>query len=191
MPGLKTVTVVLFIALTAAGPLVAEEEIIEGDDGNAVIRQVDRDDEREPPRRPSVPWTPKMFARTFSLGGELAKRVGYSYTNPFGDTVEWEPEVNDVIWFGGFSMRFFFSGSNWGIGFEGLYLDSAKIDNSMTYASSSYSGYGYYANVFKPGTMTWLVKWLWDFDILFRIPVVPGLLVNGGAGLTMEAVTWV
>jgi len=207
----------LFLTLALFRPLSAEDEIIEDDDGNAIIRTVVKPDgnqdgqvtqpsrtdrtaterkvvddrDREPPRRPSIPWTPAMFARTFSLGGELAKRVEYSYTNPFGDTVEWEPDVNDVIWFGGFSMRIFFSGSNWGIGFEGLYLDSAKIDNSLTYASQSYAGYGYYGNVFKPGTVTWFVKWLWDIDILFRIPIVPKLLVNGGAGLTMEAVTWV
>lgn len=135
-------------------------------------------------------WRDQMLSRQLSVGLELAHRLGYSYTNPAGEEVDWKAGVNDITWFAGFNARYFFGKSYWGIGFEGLILDFDTIEGSSTSISSGYNGYGYYTHILQVNTETTIVKWLIDLDLLFRFPVTPKILVNGGAGLSFDMVTW-
>jgi len=135
-------------------------------------------------------WKDKMLSRQLSIGLELAHRLGYSYTDPAGNETEWQPGVNEITWFGGFNFRYFFPKSNWGVGFEGLVLDMETLNSTDTSVTSGYDGYGYYTYIYQTNTETTLIKWLVDIDLLFRFPVTPKLLVNGGVGFTIDVVTW-
>ena len=135
-------------------------------------------------------WKDKMLSRQLSIGLELAHRLGYSYTDPAGNETEWQPGVNEITWFGGFNFRYFFPKSYWGVGFEGFVLDMETVTSTDISVAQGYTGQGYYTYILQTGTETTYIKWLVDIDLLFRFPVTPKLIVNGGAGFTFDMVTW-
>lgn len=151
----------------------------------------DEDDVDAPGRSSrSGNWKDKMLSRQLSGGLELAHRLGYSYTDPSGQETEWQPGVNDITWFGGFNLRYYFPKSYWGIGFEGLVLDVDTLTSTSTSVSTGYNGYGYYTYIFQTSAETTIIKWLVDIDALFRFPVTPKFLITGGVGFTLDVVTW-
>ena len=173
---LSTLVLASIVALSTVG--FAMDDGDEGDDAVA-------------PTRAKSNWQDKILSRQLSIGVELAHRLGYSYTSPAGQKVDWEPGVNEITWFGGFNARYFFQKSYFGVGFEGLVLDIEKISGSSTSISTGYDSYGgQYTFIYQTGTETTFIKWLWDIDFLFRYPVTPKLIANAAIGLTMEAVTW-
>ena len=126
-------------------------------------------------------WREPLYSRIFSMGFEVAKRLRYDHTDEHGLVTSWAAGADgDMAWFAGCNFRVFFGGK-WGIGVEGLVLDVDKTRESV--------GYGYYGG-FSYDYETTTTKMLWDFDLLYRHPLTPRLLVNAGIGLTLNATTW-
>jgi len=139
-------------------------------------------------RKPSYDWRAPLYDRVVSLGLEVAHRLRYAYISPGGASMTWASgDVGDITWFFGFNLRMFL-GKNWGIGLEGLVMDFDTIKGDYSYPYTSYGGYHTYLGM--PGYETTLIKWLCDLDILYRYALTPRLLVNAGAGITLDARTW-
>jgi len=136
----------------------------------------------------SADWRKIPYSRFVSLGAELAHRIRYEHEGPSGDSMSWTPgDDGEITWFGGIVYRMFFGG-NWGFGFEGLIMDYHKIRGNAGYAYTGLGGYQGYIMV--EGYDTTVMRWLCDFDLLYRYPLTPKILLNAGAGLSMDAVTW-
>jgi hypothetical protein len=139
-------------------------------------------------RKPSYDWRVPLYDRVISLGLEVAHRLRYAYTSPGGASMNWASgDAGDITWFFGFNARVFL-GNNWGIGLEGLVMDFDTVKGDYSYPYTSYGGYHTWLGM--PGYETTIIKWLCDIDLLYRYALTPRLLVNAGAGITMDARTW-
>jgi hypothetical protein len=135
-----------------------------------------------------INWRAPLYSRTVSAGLELAHRLEYSYRDPNGYDTSWSSKYgSEIDWFFGFNLRVFF-GDNWGIGIEGLVMDYALVKGDSSY--SYWDAGDYYGYLVVPGYETTIIKWLVDFDILYRLPLTPRFLLNAGIGLTVDATTW-
>ena len=127
-------------------------------------------------------WRTPLYNRFFALGFEVARRLRCEYTDPSGLVTNWAPgTVGEPTWFAGFNMRVFFGGK-WGVGIEGIVLNTEKIREGVG------NGYWHYGDYYEYETT--VIQWLWDFDILYRYVLTPRVLVNAGAGFTLDVTSW-
>jgi len=114
------------------------------------------------------------LSHDFFAGLEIAKRVTYEYMDTFGKSKTWPAfEGSDTTWLFGFNLRKYFGGSL-GLGFEMLFMHSRTERDPFSAPGSRQ----YYEVSITP--------FLADFDLLFRLPLLPRLLLNAGTGLTFE-----
>lgn len=131
-----------------------------------------------------------LYNHMLSGGLQFAQRLTYGYTGPDGVSTEWKADASQAInQLYGFNFRIFpFMRGRLGIGLEGFLLDYFNERSETTTEYVGYDSYGYYQYIYTTGWTTEYYKWLMDLDVLYRLPLSPTLLVNGGAGITYELV---
>lgn len=146
------------------------------------------DDPGAPGRHTSIAgqqnWKARMLNKQLFVGLQLAQRMTYTYTDAGGGSTSVDAdEINEVNQFFGFNARYYFPQSRWGVGFEALLMDHVS-GSDTAYYETYWGSTSYTYNSFD------IYRWLVDVDLLFRTPLTPKIMLNAGAGLTYQVVTW-
>ena len=157
----KLLLAFMVVSLLGSGSLVYGVEDDGDDDYTSTKHQTD--------------WRAKALERTLSVGIGFWRALWSEVTYDNGYTAQYK--YSDPDWLFSLDAKLFFYESNFGVGLSAIMMDSKKLDYAadlVTYPDGSMN---------LAGTAT-LTYWLADLDLYYRFPLIPGMNLIGGAGLT-------